>query len=876
MKNINKLIISIASVLIGMLLMPVMLFAAEGTLTGTGTESDPYLINTVNDFEIIQDGIKSGKSYKNKYFRLESDIKLPADWKPLGTLKEGAADAGSGRDMLPFSGTLDGNGHTLTFAKGSKPLFGYVRDAKVENLNIFGTYIDGYGLVENYVVDYGKDAKNWTDDDPKATITAENVTIKSGTKIHQSGFIGGYASGIDHADLSDCTIEQGVIIGCNADGASAGLSNIGSFGGALNGTIKNCVSYATVYGDSTVGGIAGIRGQSTDAFSIEDCAFHGKIEATGNNVGGILGSGYYMYNAPNAFGAVIKNCTVDGTVSGKDNVGGIFGAEAGIEQAWDNGIGQIISNVFSGKVSGSTNVGAIIGYIRALNANNVIKSNVYTSDCGVDKGLGKVVHVDTDAVSFGMKDGVFYYNTANFSTYTQEEWNQIYKVVDGGWEDTGRYPGKAIAMPNYNRSDDPLGKDLETLVKCSDDAIEPVCQELTVSGDCKKTYYIGEKLDLTGLTFTAHWTQGKADTTVNIDDITVGQFDNETRGTKVIRLYYGSAMATISVNVIKDPTQNISVTFSLLGDDMHDSDKDKNVHVLSMGTLKTWIAPKKYSVSANATVKDVLEMVLKNNNMSCSNPRGNYVESITRNGKTLGEFDNGTGSGWMYTLNGIHPNFGVNQQYLENGDVIVFHYTDNYYYEESSPNYKEVKAAQDTVTKIKNIGTVALNDACKKRIDAARKAYNALSAGQKTLVVSSQLKVLTDAEAKYTQLKTIAEKKAAEAAKAQKEAARQAALKKKYTPAKTTLKSVKKSSKNQAKLTWKKVSNATGYEVYQSMKKNSGYKKVKTITKNKTVTYKAGKLKKKKNYYFKIRTYRKVGKVTYYGTYSNVKNIKMK
>ena len=72
MKNISKLIVSIASVLIGMLLMPMMLFAAEGMLTGTGTESDPYIINTVNDFGIIHDGIKIGKSYNNKYFRLEA------------------------------------------------------------------------------------------------------------------------------------------------------------------------------------------------------------------------------------------------------------------------------------------------------------------------------------------------------------------------------------------------------------------------------------------------------------------------------------------------------------------------------------------------------------------------------------------------------------------------------------------------------------------------------------------------------------------------------------------------------------------------------------------------------------------------------------
>ena len=88
MKNISKLIVSIASVLIVMLLMPMMLFAAEVMLTGTGTESDPYIITTVNDFGIIQDGIKSGKSYKNKYFRLESDIYLPSDWIPLGIFIE--------------------------------------------------------------------------------------------------------------------------------------------------------------------------------------------------------------------------------------------------------------------------------------------------------------------------------------------------------------------------------------------------------------------------------------------------------------------------------------------------------------------------------------------------------------------------------------------------------------------------------------------------------------------------------------------------------------------------------------------------------------------------------------------------------------------
>ena len=88
MKNISKLIVSIASVLIGMLLMPMMLFAAEGTLTGLGTESNPYIIKTENDFKSIQDGIKGGKSYKNKYMTqwlIGKSIKLASQCKGISS-----------------------------------------------------------------------------------------------------------------------------------------------------------------------------------------------------------------------------------------------------------------------------------------------------------------------------------------------------------------------------------------------------------------------------------------------------------------------------------------------------------------------------------------------------------------------------------------------------------------------------------------------------------------------------------------------------------------------------------------------------------------------------------------------------------------------
>jgi hypothetical protein len=50
---------------------------------------------------------------------------------------------------------------------------------------------------------------------------------------------------------------------------------------------------------------------------------------------------------------------------------------------------------------------------------------------------------------------------------------------------------------------------------------------------------------------------------------------------------------------------------------------------------------------------------------------------------TLGEFTNGSKSGWMYTLNGEYPTLGVSQQTLKDGDVVVFHYTDDYSAEKS-------------------------------------------------------------------------------------------------------------------------------------------------------------------------------------------------
>ena len=79
-----------------------------------------------------------------------------------------------------------------------------------------------------------------------------------------------------------------------------------------------------------------------------------------------------------------------------------------------------------------------------------------------------------------------------------------------------------------------------------------------------------------------------------------------------------------------------------------------------------------------------------------------------------------------------------------------------------------------------------------------------------------------------------------------------------------------------AKLTWKKVTGATGYTVYRSTKMKSGFKKIATLKKGSTVKYINKKLRKGKTYYYKIKAYRTVNGKTVYSNYTTVRKVKIR
>lgn len=77
---------------------------------------------------------------------------------------------------------------------------------------------------------------------------------------------------------------------------------------------------------------------------------------------------------------------------------------------------------------------------------------------------------------------------------------------------------------------------------------------------------------------------------------------------------------------------------------------------------------------------------------------------------------------------------------------------------------------------------------------------------------------------------------------------------------------------------WKKQSTqASGYQImYATNSKFTSGKKTVTVSSNKTTSKKITKLKAKKKYYVRVRTYKKVGSTKYYSSWSKVKTVKTK
>ena len=604
----------------------------------------------------------------------------------------------------------------------------------------------------------------------RAAIVIDNVTLRKGTQTLKAGRIGsemnsenGFAgaSASCTVTIRNCTVESGVVIGYRQD-----QSMIGAIAGRLHGVIENCKSSATVYGVNYVGGILGCRDNALGLCSVSGCSFDGSIVASGDHAGGIVGGGYTNQTAPNGIKVTANNNTVTGSITGHDKVGGILGGDTYVAQAWN--AYSLKANSFSGTVraTGGKYVGGIIGYYKSLNKWDDILGNTYSN---ADKGIGFVLYVDTSCETATGMDGTVIFNSGN------------------GTDDLPTVAGCAWRA-DHNRTDDPLGKDIDKLFKKvgGGEVVKPTCYEIRVSGTYQTKYTVGDKLNLSGIKLTAIWTDGTT-TELKLSDVEISGYDKNKAGEQTVSLSYGLGKAQITVTVIPKSTK-ITVSVTIKGDSKHGD--TSTPHGLARGGLTTWASESNVEADTAETVWDVLQRVAQKHGITFTADSNNaygtvYIKAV--NG--LGEFDNGKNSGWMYTVNGTHPEVGVSAKYLKNGDKIVLHYTDDYDYEEGGNKYGQ-KPSTGTTTGgtgggtttggttgtgtgggtsmitaadrnkaaavdklIEKIGTVTKDSG--PAIEAARKAYNDLTPTQKRLV--NRLKELTDAEKAYAKLTATAE-----------------------------------------------------------------------------------------------------------------------
>lgn len=298
----------------------VMAPAQKDNADFVNSETNPYLLANVEDYNAFAAAVSAGDTMAGKFAKITVD---------LGTT-EAPITAPIGTVDKYFGGTLDGDNHTVIVELNENAAVGFV------------SYLAGG--------------------------TVKNVTVR-GNVTRQTASKASYAGGI----VGMITSAGGTVTNCTNRATVTAPSNCyaGGIIGHTNGvaTIANCVNYGSVTAGRNVGGIIGGSGLAGAKMTITDVTNHGAVTGSANYVGGIVG---YI----NSKGNVLTNCTNTGDVTGANCVGGIVGLlnQNGMSATVD---GATVENC---TISGTQSVG---GWIGRIGAKSTATYKNYTAPTGV-------------------------------------------------------------------------------------------------------------------------------------------------------------------------------------------------------------------------------------------------------------------------------------------------------------------------------------------------------------------------------------------------------------------------------------------------------------------------------------------------------------
>ena len=326
------------------------------TWTGSGTEADPYVIDTAQELADMAYMVNNNKTYGIKNYKLGANIDLGSqEWTPIGI---------SGK---PFKGAFDGADFSVTNLKIENPtgssvgLFGLTIDATFKNLTVSGNVSgskNSMGGIVGQIQDGGTISN---------CVNYVNVT-NNGTSTVGQGGTGGIVGCIRATRVSALS---GKITGCQNYGTITGGNVTGGVAGGMYGTVENCVNAGTVNGNGTTGGVCGTVQLVDGRDSFTNCSNTGAVSGksgvawlgpNGNGAAGVGGVCGVIFSTSSSNPAVMSKCfntgkvTNTGAVSDNSGAGGVIGG----------GIWIKLDNCYNaGEVVSAGSVGGIAGIQRA-------------------------------------------------------------------------------------------------------------------------------------------------------------------------------------------------------------------------------------------------------------------------------------------------------------------------------------------------------------------------------------------------------------------------------------------------------------------------------------------------------------------------------
>ncbi len=250
----------------------------------------------------------------------------------------GYTQAPIGNNSVTFTGSFDGDGHTVSgvnikAAAGTLGFFGKVKNVSIANLTVRGKvtstkgdyigglvahFVDG-GTIDNCVVDLEVSAatngaavggiigcvEHTTADGGTLTITN---TVNMGDVVQSYRYTGGFIGLLKTTTAANCPNKAVIIENCvnfgdinaaagNCVGGFVGLLRHAGTAHSLEFTINKCANYGDVYsastGDGNVGGIIGevlgAAGTILLDLTVTEVYSEGNIHTTGKYAGGIIG-----------------------------------------------------------------------------------------------------------------------------------------------------------------------------------------------------------------------------------------------------------------------------------------------------------------------------------------------------------------------------------------------------------------------------------------------------------------------------------------------------------------------------------------------------------------------------------------------------------